>query len=78
MAESSTEIKTLLESLLKRVGSGQLTADKHVEAQLAFNEQVSNDLVHLCKQVDFTHTDVDEVCRHRDQSRSTAPLSPHH
>lgn len=40
MAESSTEIKILLESLLKRVESGQLTADKHVKAQLAFNEQL--------------------------------------
>ncbi|KAE8771145.1 pentatricopeptide repeat-containing protein [Hordeum vulgare] len=66
MAESSIEIKTLLKSLLKRVESVQLTVNKHVEAQLAFNEQVSSDLAHLRKQVDQTQTDVDEVRRHRD------------
>ncbi|KAE8818292.1 hypothetical protein D1007_03922 [Hordeum vulgare] len=78
MSETSGEIKSLFESLLKRVETGQLTAHKHVEAQLTFNEQVSRDLVHPRKQVDLTHMDVDEVRCHRDQSKSTTPSSPHH
>ncbi|KAI5009045.1 hypothetical protein ZWY2020_010093 [Hordeum vulgare] len=78
MAKNSTKIKTLLESMLKRIKMGQLTANKHVEAQLAFNEQVSSDLAHLHKQMDLRHTDVDEVRRHRDQSRSIAPPLLHH
>ncbi|KAI4968268.1 hypothetical protein ZWY2020_060005 [Hordeum vulgare] len=51
-------MKSLLESLLKRVDAVQLAADKHVQAQLAFNEQVSSDLTHLRKQVDLTQADV--------------------
>ncbi|KAI4981497.1 hypothetical protein ZWY2020_021989 [Hordeum vulgare] len=78
MSETSVVIKSLLESLLKRVVVGQLTADKHVEAQLAFNEQVSSDLAHLRKQVDLTEADVDEVRHHREQAKSTAPPSPRH
>ncbi|KAE8782222.1 hypothetical protein D1007_44445 [Hordeum vulgare] len=78
MAKNSTKIKTLLESMLKRIKMGQLTANKHVEAQLAFNEQVSSDLAHLHKQMDLRHTDVDEVRRHHDQSRSIAPPLLHH
>ncbi|KAE8796917.1 hypothetical protein D1007_28045 [Hordeum vulgare] len=60
MVETSRDIKSLLESLIKHVDVGQRTADKHVKAQLAFNEQVSSDLAHLRKQVDLTQSNVDE------------------
>ncbi|KAE8813269.1 hypothetical protein D1007_09538 [Hordeum vulgare] len=76
MSETSREIKSLLESLLKRVEVGQLATDKHVEAQLAFNKQVSSDLSHLRKEVDLMQLDVDEVRQHHDQSKPTAPPSP--
>ncbi|KAE8816684.1 hypothetical protein D1007_05699 [Hordeum vulgare] len=78
MSETSGEIKTLHELLLKRVEAGHLAADKHVEAQLTFNKKVSSDLTHLHKQVDLTQSDVDEVRQHHDQSKSTDPLSPRH
>lgn len=78
MSETSGEIKSLLESLLTCFEASQIAADKHVEAQLAFNQQVSSDLTHLRKQVDLTRSDVDEVRQQRDQPRPTAPPSPRH
>ncbi|KAE8812295.1 hypothetical protein D1007_10644 [Hordeum vulgare] len=78
MSESSGEIKSMLEALIKRVETGQLTADKHVEAQLAFNEQLAGGLTHLRELVNLTWADIDDVCSHRDQSKSMTPPSPHH
>ncbi|KAI5010265.1 hypothetical protein ZWY2020_012402 [Hordeum vulgare] len=78
MAESTGDIKSLLESLIKQVDAGQRTVNRHIEAQLAFNEQVSSDLAHLCRQVDLTPTNVDEVHHQRDQQKSTAPPPPPH
>ncbi|KAI5015635.1 hypothetical protein ZWY2020_057025 [Hordeum vulgare] len=76
MSESSGEIKSMLEALIKRVETGQLTADKHVEAQLAFNEQLAGGLTHLREHVNLTWAYIDDVCSHRDQSKSTTPPSP--
>ncbi|KAI4974608.1 hypothetical protein ZWY2020_048215 [Hordeum vulgare] len=78
MSETLGEIKSLLESLLKRGEAGQLATDKHVEAQLAFNEQVSSDLAHLRKQVNLTQSHVDKVSQHRDQSKPIAPPPTRH
>lgn len=78
MSETSGEIKALLESLLNCFEASQLTTDKHVEAQLAFNEQVSSDLTHLRRQMDLTQADVDEVQQQRtDHDKQQAAVSPH-
>uniref|UniRef100_A0A453EG05 Retrotransposon gag domain-containing protein n=1 Tax=Aegilops tauschii subsp. strangulata TaxID=200361 RepID=A0A453EG05_AEGTS len=78
MSETSGEIKSLLESLLTRFEASQITAAKHVEAQLAFNEQVSSDLTHLRRQMDLTQADVDEVRQQRpDPDKQQAAASSH-
>lgn len=63
---------------MTRFEASQITADKHVEAQLAFNEQVSSDLTHLRRQMDLTQADVDEVRQQRtDHDKHQATASAH-
>ena len=61
MAESTGELKTMLQALLQRFEETMLAGDKQREAQIAFNTQVSADLAHIRKQLDLTQADVDEV-----------------
>lgn len=47
MAENTGELKTLLESILDRIEETRTASDKQLEAQLAFNSQVNQELQHL-------------------------------
>lgn len=47
MAENTGELKTLLESILDRTEETRIASDKQLEAQLAFNSQVNQELQHL-------------------------------
>ena len=67
----------MLQSLLTRFDESKLAGDKHLEAQLAFNTQVSSDLAHLRKQLDLTQADVHEVRQHRDPPPSPTAVALH-
>ena len=54
MSESTGELKTMLQALLRRFDETTLESDKQREAQIAFNTQVSADLAHIRKQLDLT------------------------
>ncbi|XBI12028.1 hypothetical protein VPH35_138958 [Triticum aestivum] len=73
MSESTGELKTMLQALLKRFDETPLASDKQREAQIAFNTQVSTDLTHIRKQLDLTQADIDEV---RQQQRELPPSPP--
>ncbi|XP_020184893.1 uncharacterized protein [Aegilops tauschii subsp. strangulata] len=73
MTESTGELKTMLQALLKRFDETTLASDKQREAQIAFNTQVSADLAHIRKQLDLTQADIDEV---RQQQRELSPSPP--
>lgn len=47
MAENTGELKTLLESILDGIEETRTASDKQLEAQLAFNSQVNQELQHL-------------------------------
>lgn len=49
MAENTGELKTLLESILDRIEETRTASDKQLEAQLAFNSQVNQELQHLVR-----------------------------
>ncbi|XBJ01839.1 hypothetical protein VPH35_021384 [Triticum aestivum] len=70
MAESSNELKSLIQALMTRFDHSTRAGEKHLEAQLAFNTQVSSDLAHLRKQLDLTQADVDDVRLLRDPPAS--------
>ena len=77
MAESTGELKTMLQALLQRFDETTLAGDKQHEAQIAFNTQVSADLAHIRKQLDLTQADVDEVRQQRESPSSPAATAPH-
>ena len=58
MAESTGELKTMLQALMTRFDETKLAGDKHREAQIAFDTQVSSGLAHLRKQLDLTEADI--------------------
>lgn len=54
MAENTGELKTLLESILGGIEETKTASDKQLEAQLAFNSQINQELQHLLKQIVLT------------------------
>lgn len=61
MGETTDKLQKLLESVIRRLDASQTTADERFQAQTTFNEQVSNKLKNLGKQIDLTQADVDEA-----------------
>ncbi|XP_020200379.1 uncharacterized mitochondrial protein AtMg00860-like [Aegilops tauschii subsp. strangulata] len=61
MTESTGELKTMLQALLKRFDETTLAGDKQREAHIAFNTQVFADLAHIRKQLDLTPTNATEL-----------------
>lgn len=58
MSKSTGELKTMLQALMTRFDETKLAGDKHREAQIAFDTQVSSGLAHLRKQLDLTEADI--------------------
>ena len=54
MTETMDKLQTLLESVIRRLDANQKMADERRQAQVAYNDQVSNELKHLAKQIDLT------------------------
>ena len=61
MTETTDKMQGLLETIPRRLDDHQKTADERHHAQVAYNDQVSNELKHLAKQIDLTQADVDEA-----------------
>ena len=70
MTETTDKMQGLLETILRRLDDHQKTADERHHAQVAYNDQVSNELKHLAKQIDLTQADVDEA------RKSPPPVDP--
>lgn len=70
MDDNTSTLKSLMESILKRLDEQKLDSDKLLEAQVAFNTQVSQDLRSLSKQIDLTQADVDEARKSMERSPS--------
>ena len=61
MAESSGQVKTLLEDIITRLDAQAATSEKRHEDQLTFNAQISTDLASFRKQLVLTQNDVDDT-----------------
>ena len=70
MTETTDKMQGLVETILRRLDDHQKTADERHHAQVAYNDQVSNELKHLAKQIDLTQADVDEA------RKSPPPVDP--
>lgn len=70
MSETTKQLKSLLETVIRRLDASQTTADERFQAQLAYNEQVSHELKNLAKQIDLTKAYVDEA------RKSPPPVDP--
>lgn len=57
--EGNHHITSMLESLLAKFDDQKALQDKQLEAQNAFNAQISQDLSNLAKQIDLTQANVD-------------------
>ena len=77
MSESTEELKSMMQALMTHFDETKLAGDKHREAQIVFNTQVSSDLAHLRKQLDLTQADVDEVRQQRDPPPSPTADAHH-
>ena len=75
MEEGNAHIAKMLDSLLTKLDEQTALHDKQLEAQIAFNTQVSQDLRSLAKQVDLTQADVDET--RKALERSPSPSESH-
>ena len=71
MDDNTSTLKSLMESIISRLDEQKVDSDKRLEAQAAFNAQVSQDLRALSKQVDLTQADVDD--RRKALARSPSP-----
>ena len=70
MDDNTTSLKAMIETILTRLDEQKVDSDKRLEAQIAFNTQVSQDLRSLAKQVDLTQADVDETRKALERSPS--------
>lgn len=61
MEESSRNLTMLMEQLLNPFDDQQAVTDKRFKAQSSFNEQVSQDLKNLGKQIELMQADLDEA-----------------
>ncbi|XBH95737.1 hypothetical protein VPH35_086252 [Triticum aestivum] len=61
MDDNTNTLKSLLKSIVTRLDEQKLDSDKRLEAQVAFNTQVSQDVRNLSKRIDLTQADVDEA-----------------
>ena len=75
MGEQTANLTALMETLLSRFDEEKVLADKRAEAQTAFNNQVSQELQSLTKQIGLTQADVDDVRKVTSPSASSAPSS---
>ena len=75
MDDSTTSLKAMMEMILAHLDEQKVDSDKRLEAQIAFNTQVSQDLRSLAKQVDLTQADVDET--RKALERSPSPSESH-
>ncbi|KAI5013392.1 hypothetical protein ZWY2020_034504 [Hordeum vulgare] len=70
MTQTTDKLQSLLESVLRRLDANQKAADERHQVQVAYNDQFSNELKHLAKQIDLMQEDVDEV------RKSPSPPNP--
>lgn len=70
MDDNTNSLKSMLETILSRLDEQKLDNDKRLEAQVAFNAQVSQDLRNLAKQVDLTQANIDKTRKALEQSPS--------
>lgn len=70
MDDNTNSLKSLMETILSRLDEQKLDNDKRLEAQVAFNTQVSQDLRTLSKQVNLIQADIDETRKALERSPS--------
>lgn len=70
MENNTNSLKSILDSLISRLDEQKIASDKQLEAQIAFNTQVSQELRIITKQLDLTQADVDDARKSLERSPS--------